>query len=166
MPILGQARAYHQKHRFQVQIDNIAYGSFQSCTELSSEFAEITQWEGGTNIAHKTAGRQTFDDVTLARGVTGDLALYDWHLQLGDAVDNTGLNEPQYKRNVEVVQCDSAGGQLRRWRLVGAWPKKYVAGDWDNDADENVIEQLTLAFDYFELVGGPRVAVMGAIRVT
>jgi hypothetical protein len=29
---------------------------------------------------------------------------------------------------------------------------KFVAGEWDNEADENVIESVTLTFDYFELV--------------
>jgi hypothetical protein len=29
---------------------------------------------------------------------------------------------------------------------------KFVAGDWDNEADENVIESVTLTYDYFELV--------------
>jgi len=26
-----------------------------------------------------------------------------------------------------------------------------VAGDWDNEADENVIESLTLTYDFFEI---------------
>jgi hypothetical protein len=28
----------------------------------------------------------------------------------------------------------------------------FVAGDWDNEADENVIESVTLTYDFFELV--------------
>jgi hypothetical protein len=33
-----------------------------------------------------------------------------------------------------------------------SWPVKFVAGDWDNEADENVIESVTLTYDFFELV--------------
>jgi hypothetical protein len=40
---------------------------------------------------------------------------------------------------------------LRRWTLHNAWPVKFKAGDWDNDSDENVIEALTLTFDFFDL---------------
>ena len=29
---------------------------------------------------------------------------------------------------------------------------KFVAGDWDNESDENVIESVTLTFDFFELI--------------
>jgi hypothetical protein len=43
---------------------------------------------------------------------------------------------------------------MREWTLVGAWPTKYVAGDWDNTVDEVVIETLTLAYDYPRPSGG------------
>jgi hypothetical protein len=29
---------------------------------------------------------------------------------------------------------------------------KFVAGEWDNESDENVIESVTLTYDFFELV--------------
>lgn len=28
----------------------------------------------------------------------------------------------------------------------------FVAGDWNNESDENVIESVTLTFDFFELI--------------
>ncbi len=30
-------------------------------------------------------------------------------------------------------------------------PVKFVAGEWDNESDENVIEQVTLTYDFFTL---------------
>ena len=33
-----------------------------------------------------------------------------------------------------------------------ASPVKLVAGEWDNEADENVIDAVTLTYDFFELV--------------
>ena len=111
MPILGTARSYHPKFKFVVQIDGIAYGNFQSCTELASEFAEIQQWEGGSLIPYKTPGRLTFDDVTLARGVVGNTELYDWHRSIGVAATGQGtVNEVQAKRNLDIVQLDRLGG--------------------------------------------------------
>ena len=41
---------------------------------------------------------------------------------------------------------------LRRWSLSRAWPIKFVSGEWDNESDENVIESVTLTYDFFELV--------------
>jgi len=56
------------------------------------------------------------------------------------------------KDPLDVVQQDRDGTTLRRWSLSRAWPVKFVAGDWDNEADENVIESVTLSYDFFELV--------------
>jgi hypothetical protein len=50
------------------------------------------------------------------------------------------------------VQQDRDGTTLRRWSLSRAWPVKCVAGEWDNESDENVIESVTLTFDFFELI--------------
>ena len=40
---------------------------------------------------------------------------------------------------------------LRRWTLTNAWPVKFVAREWDNESDENVIESVTLTYDFFEI---------------
>ena len=53
---------------------------------------------------------------------------------------------------LDVVQQDRDGLTLRRWSLSRAWPVKFVAGEWDNESDENIIESVTLTYDFFELV--------------
>ncbi len=62
-----------------------------------------------------------------------------------------GLTDPDYKRELDVLQQDRDGKTLRRWSLYQAWPIKFVAGEWDNDSDENVMESVTLTYDYFEI---------------
>ena len=57
-----------------------------------------------------------------------------------------------YKRNLDIVQQDRDGLTLRRWSLSLSWPVKFVAGEWDNESDENVIESVTLTYDFFTLV--------------
>jgi phage tail-like protein len=89
--------------------------------------------------------------VTLERGATTDRDLFDWLTQVADATANAGLVEPEFKRNLDILQQDRDGSTLRRWRLSGAWPVKLVAGEWDNNADENVIESVTLTYDFFTL---------------
>jgi hypothetical protein len=32
------------------------------------------------------------------------------------------------------------------------WGNEALAGEWDNESDENVIESVTLTYDFFELV--------------
>jgi len=152
MAVSGTPRSFHKRFKFIVEIDDVASAGFQKCSELSVEVANVQYFEGGTLIPNKSPGRLTFADVTLERGATSDKDLFDWLTQVADASANAGLNEPEFKRNLDIIQQDRDGSTLRRWRLSGAWPVKFVAGEWDNEADENVIESVTLTYDFFELV--------------
>jgi phage tail-like protein len=152
MAVIGTPRSFHKKFKFVVEIDDIAYAGFQKCSELSVEVAKIEHYEGGSLIADKSPGRLTFSDVTLDRGATQDRDLFDWLQDVAIVSSGLGLVDPFYKRNLDIVQQDRDGTTLRRWSLARAWPTKFVAGEWDNDADENLVESITLTFDYFELI--------------
>ena len=151
MAVIGTPRTFHKKFKFIVEIDGVASAGFQKCSELSVEVANIEYHEGGTLIPNKSPGRLKFADVTLERGATKDHDLFDWMEEVADAAANAGLNEPAFKRSLDIVQQDRDGSTLRRWSLSGVWPTKFVAGAWDNEADENVIESVTLTFDFFQL---------------
>jgi len=116
------------------------------------EFPEVLSrsW-GGSLIPNKSPGRLTFTDVTLERGATTDLDMFNWFSEVAATASRLGAIEPEFKRNLDIVQQDRDGGTLRRWSLNNAWPTKFVAGDWDNEADENVIESVTLTYDFFDL---------------
>lgn len=158
MATIGTVRSFHKKFKFVVEIDGIAANvtgggtGFQKCSELSVEVAKVEYSEGGSLIPDKSPGRLTYSDVTLERGSTNSQEMYDWFKSVADGASNVGLLDAQYKRQVDIVQQDRDGSTLRRWRLYNAWPMKFVAGDWDNEADENVIEQVVLTYDFFELV--------------
>ena len=151
MTVIGTPRTFAKKFKFIVEIDGVVNAGFQKCSELSVEVANIQYYEGGSLTPNKSPGRLTFADVTLERGATQDRDLFDWLAQVANAAAGTGLNEPGFKRNLDIVQQDRDGSTLRRWRLSGVWPVKFVAGEWDNEADENVIESVTLTYDFFEL---------------
>lgn len=149
MTVIGTPRNFHTKFKFVVEIDGVRSAAFMSCSELSVEFAVVEQWQGGAIASQKDPGRATFAPVTLSRGVTDDFDFFTWAQQVGDAAKQQGLANPAYKRNMDIVQLDRDGTELRRWRLQNCWPSKYKAGDWDNDADENVVEELQVEHEGF-----------------
>lgn len=152
MTVFGNPRSFHKRFKYYVNIDFVSHAGFQKCSELSVEAAKVEYFEGGSIIANKSPGRLTFADVTLDRGATEDQDLYEWFQDVAITSSGLGLPDVGYKRNLDIVQQDRDGTTLRRWSLSGAWPTKFVAGEWDNGADENVIESVTLAYDYFELI--------------
>jgi phage tail-like protein len=152
MAIIGNPRSFHKKFKFIVEIDGVGHAGFQKCSELSVEVANVQYFEGGSLIPNKSPGRLTYPDVTLERGATQDRDLYDWFQEVATAASGLGLTDAAYKRGLDIVQQDRDGSTLRRWSLSRAWPVKFVAGEWDNESDENVIEFTTLTYDYFELI--------------
>ena len=152
MAIIGNPRTFAKKFKFLIEADDIGHAGFQKCSELSVEVANVQYFEGGSLIPNKSPGRLTFSDVTLERGATEDRDLFDWFQDVAITASGLGLTGVRFKRGVDIVQQDRDGTTLRRWALSRAWPVKFVAGDWDNEADENVIESVTLTYDSFELV--------------
>ena len=157
--ILGGQRELFPKHQFIVEVRNGWWAGFQKCSELSYEIAKIEYWEGGSIIPWKVPGRVTFTDLTLERGASTSRKFYDWAVQVADASiavrETRGAGDPitSYLENVDIIQLDRDGStELRVWRCYNAWVQKFVAGDWDNTADQVVVEQLVLTYDYFDLV--------------
>jgi len=148
MPVIGTPRSFFKRFSFviEAELDN---AGFQKCSELSVEVANIEYHEGGGLIPNKSPGRMKFSDVTLERGATRDVDLLNWFSQVANAAANSGLVEPRFKRDIDIVQLDRDGTTLRRWTLSNAWPIKFVAGAWDNESDELVIESVTLTYDFF-----------------
>lgn len=157
--IVGRARTFHKKFKFLVFIDgygdnntNEYAAAFQKCSELSVELAEVAYHEGGALLPMKEPGKATIADITLERAACYDVDTYNWLTTVIDVVNQKGAAAPKYKRDLTIVQYDRDDRVLRKWEVKGAWLKKFVAGDWDNEADDNVIEQATLCIDYFRLV--------------
>lgn len=150
MPIVGQPRTFDKKFAFQFHIDGFGWAGFSKCSELSMEVGVIKHYEGGTLLPQKSAGRADFADINLERGSTrGDVDMLLWMSQVITAPANLGLKEVAYKRGGDLVQLDRDGEVLKRYSIFGAFPVKYIAGDWDNTVDENTIEKLTIAYDYY-----------------
>lgn len=149
--VLGNPRTFHKRFKFVVEIDGFASAGFQKCSELAVEVANVQYHEGGSLIPNKSPGRLSFSDVTLQRGATSDLDMFRWFSEVAQTASGLGQAEPAFKRNLDIVQQERDGTTLQRWQLINAWPIKFVAGEWDNESDENVIQSLTLTFDFFDL---------------
>lgn len=152
MPIIGTPRKRHHRWKFVVEIAGIVSAGFQAAGPLEAESATVAISEGGSIIPHKSAGRATFAKVTLSRGATSDRDMYDWWLQTANAAANGGAVDEDLKRSFDIVQQDRDGTELRRWRIFNAFSTKFTAGDWDNESDEFVIEQVEIDYDYFDLI--------------
>jgi phage tail-like protein len=148
MGVLSKPRRLQQKWKYTVEVDGFASHAFNKCSAIEWETGDVEHWEGGNVIAHKEPGRVTVTDVTLDRGVGLDGDMHDWALECIDFTKNGGQVPQDLKRNLDVVERARDGSEVKRTTCFNAYPKKYVFGEYDSDADEVVVEQLVLRYDY------------------
>lgn len=161
MALDGENRKYEHKYGFRMRIEGVEVGSFNKCSELSAEVAKILIREGGGTVADITLGLVTIPDVTLERGaVAADTDLYNLFRQSVDLVADKGVPVNQAKFNMDIVVTDRAKNEEKSWACTGCLVTKYVAGEWDNDADELTMEKVTIAVTDWQLIlGGAPVGV-------
>jgi len=99
--------------------DQIA-GGFADASGLGSEikFSEYRNGNDMENHVRKIPNINSTDDVTLKRGVIGDLRLFSWLKSTRE-----GDIEPQ---TVTITLLDERRSAVCRWILTNAQPKKWV----------------------------------------
>ena len=106
MTTIGQERKIHRQYKFIVEVDDIGYAGFQSCSDISGNAEEVREQEGGDPVGLFVPGGITFDDITLVRGAAG-VELWEWWKEVYNYIKQGGLPDEQIIRNLEIVQFDT-----------------------------------------------------------
>lgn len=142
---LGAPKQIHDRFSWVVEIDGVQSAGFSETSGLSVEVEEVTYREGGALFPNKSPGLANITDVTLKRGTAQDLDMFVWLTTVAESVSDSGLPEPAYERNLDIVQLRRDGSERIRYRLLRCWVKKWGPGDWDNSASEKLIEEVILS---------------------
>lgn len=148
--------------RFVLELGALQVAGFQECTGLTLETKTYDYAEGGRNASLlKFPERGQVSNITLKRGMvvgpTGD-ALFRWHRDVMtgafDATDNphrrpADPNDDVAQRLAIVLQ-DERGLEVKRWRLVRAFPVKWQGPELKAGSSTLAIEALVLACEGLE----------------
>jgi phage tail-like protein len=95
-------------------------GGFSDVSGLGNEvkYSEYRAGNDKENHVRKVPNTNTTDDVTLKRGVIGDLSLFAWLKATREGTIN--------KQTVTITLLDEARSPVCRWVLQAAQPKKWV----------------------------------------
>lgn len=165
--IVGNPRRHVFKFLFRVEGKpfNQTDTGFTTVSGLEMALETVKHRQGGSLIPAKYPGLGDFPPVTLSRGATTDIhainawaqlclnAAYSTSLRNGGAQGGRTPDPVLYKNTIDIVETDGAGNPARIHRLYGAWVSNFkpIVG-LDNNASEITMEELTLEYDYFELV--------------
>jgi phage tail-like protein len=138
---------YQAKHRFRVKVGATEVARFRSMSELSSEVEVIEEHEmGDPDVADQQPGKRKANEVTLAQGASDNDYLWLWYQDVYND-EGEGKEDDLLKREVTVEElARNRTTFTRTWVLEKAFPRKFVAGDFDASASENAVRSVTLAF--------------------
>ncbi len=140
------------RDKFAVEANGFDLALFSKAKLPEVEFEEITFSPAGSSFDQKVPGRPKYADITLEKGVLqsgADTEALTWFERIIDANTGVGVPIPAYLKDVDIVLYNNSGAEVRRFTLHGAWVKKLEYGDADASVSENVIEIITLTYQYF-----------------
>ena len=133
--------------RFGLEIDGIQLASF-SDVAIGETTTEAIDYREGMDPMHvrKLSGLTKYGNITLKRGVTDSLEIFNWHKQIvaGQIQAN--------RKQVAIVAIDEAGADRARFVVSEAWPTKYDPSDLNAKGNEVFIELLELVNEGIERV--------------
>ena len=129
----------------------LAEAAFAECDGIELTVDVKTIREGGANDrAYRVPGVVNYANLTLKRGVTGNLDLWDW-VQRSTA-------DPGLRANAEVVVFETDGTtEAMRYQLHRCLPIKFKAPILSAKDGSVAIEEFQLAYEKFDVVA-PREA--------
>lgn len=110
-------------------------------------WVEVIEYRNGADrdtSPTKLIGLNKVADVTLKRGFTGSLRLYQWF----NAVRN---GEADTQRTVTITLLSEDRDPIATFKLLRARPVKYAAGPLNAEGTDVAIEELVLAYERLEM---------------
>lgn len=125
-------------------LDEAAYFTEISGMGSETEIAEQKVTTNGLEVVLKVPGRLKWGDITLKRGITSNMDLWEWRKNVEDG-DVQGA-----RTNGSVVMMDQQGNDVARWDFENAWPSKITGPAVKSEGSDFGIEELTVVHEYIK----------------
>lgn len=151
---LAVRRPLIEAFNFRLSIDGLGVTDFAKVSQLQMSFGVNKYREGGATLTVKDPDLLEVEDISLERGVSFSEEVYAWILSISQQLMGATLGLPVRidKRNATLYEYTRDKQIAKRIQIYGAFPTMFVAGEWNNFEDQVLIEKLTLAYDFFEII--------------
>lgn len=140
----------YSKFNFQVVVNGIfddgksVQGSFTEVSGLDVEVVPIEYRNGSEDTGvRKIPGQKKYSNITLKRGVIGDLAFWQWTKSV--------LEGRALRADGTITLLDESRQPVMTWKFRRAWPCKWIGPCLDAKSNEVAIETLELCHEGFEV---------------
>ena len=132
---------------FALEVQGVVSAFFSQASGFNNSSEVVTHQAvdaAGKSVVQKIPGDLTWDDITLNRGITDDLALWDWRLQVvnGDVVGA--------RKDGSVIMYNQASQEMARFNFRNGWPSGWKGPDVSSEDQSVAIEEITIAHEGLE----------------
>lgn len=131
-------------HHFALEVQGIEAATFREASGFSSSSEVIENREvgaGGKQFLSKQPGNIKWADITLKRGITDSLDLYDWRQLVVDGrIDEA-------RKDGSIVTYAADGAEISRFSFVRGWPKEWKGPDVNATNNDVAVEEITITHE-------------------
>ena len=125
-------------------------GFFTEVSGIGSEHEviehKVVSDDGKKEIVMKIPGRLKWENITLKRGLTSTIDIWDWRKNIEDGK----VDDNRYDGSIFML--DQNGDPVAQWDFQRAWPIKVTGPQPKSDSNEIGIEEMVLTHEYIERV--------------
>ena len=129
---------------FGLEIQGAVSGYFTEVSGIGSEHEIIEHKvvdEKGREMTRKIPGRLKWGDITLKRGITSVMDVWDWRQQVEEG-DAAGA-----RKNGSITMLDRNYNEVARWNFEFGWPSKVTGPSLKSDSNEFGIEEMVIVHE-------------------
>jgi len=136
-------------YHFCIEIDGVQDATFRDCAGLDSETEIIEQKEAGKNgvvVLRKLPGKLKWSNVTLKRGITDSMSLWEWRKKVEDGKIS------EARKTGSIVVYDTENKEVARYNFKDCWPSKVTGPSLNAAGNEVAVEEVVLVHEGLERV--------------
>jgi phage tail-like protein len=129
---------------FRLEIEGKISGYFTEVSGLGSEHEVIDHKvvdDKGRETILKIPGRLKWGDISLKRGITDEMDIWEWRQKVVDG------KLKDARTNCSIVMLDRDYEDVARWDFKNAWPSKVSGPNLKADSNDLGIEELVLVHE-------------------
>lgn len=133
-----------QSFLFEVKLDGVTNGYFMEVNGIGSETEVIEHkvvGKKGEEFVRKVPGRLKWTDITLKRGLTGNLDFWKWF----KAIEQGKVDAN--RKNGTLTMYTQDGSPIAEWTFDKAWPSKISGPTIKSDSGEVGVEEMVLVHE-------------------
>lgn len=121
-------------------------GSFSEASGLEVEVSPIEYRNGSEDITvRKVPGLKKFTNITLKRGIIGDLAFWNWIVE--------AMNGLVRRTEGSVLLLNENRQEVMRWNFLRGWPSKWTGPGLNAKNNEIALETLEICHEGLSIDG-------------